>query len=140
MSRELDIKILTAVYGIKESKIHYGEEDTNKEWPEFIPSGKPWRTHQIDARPVPYFSTDASATYNLMLKFTNVFHWLIRSPFSPKYNYWIAGLTPLESTGWNGRSDYEAQGETMMESVCLVVLNYMASSVLAHDIIKPEEQ
>jgi hypothetical protein len=139
MSRELDIKILMAVYGIKNSKIHYSEEDTNKEWPEFIPSGKPWRTHQIDARPVPYFSTDASATYNLMLKFTNNFHWLIRSPFLPEYNYWIAGLTPSGVTGWNGKPDYEAQGETMMEAVCLVVLNLMSSSVLASYIIKEEQ-
>ncbi len=119
MSRELDIKILTTIYGIKESKICYGE---NKEYAEFIPSGKPWHTHEIDAKIVPYFSTDANATYHLMAKFTDKFHWLIRSPFTDEYNYWIAGLTPKGVTGWNGKPDYEAQGETLMEAVCKAAL------------------
>jgi len=49
--------------GIK--KIHYEEWDTEHQIPMFIPSGKPWRTHQIDAMPVPklYLSMDACLTW-----------------------------------------------------------------------------
>lgn len=36
-------------------EIFYEEYDTEKCWPVFIPSGKPRRTHSIDAIPVPDF-------------------------------------------------------------------------------------
>ena len=44
---------LANAIGIK--KIYYEEWDTEHQSPMFIPSGKPWRTHQIDAMPVPKF-------------------------------------------------------------------------------------
>ena len=40
------------------AKIHYGDWDTDHSYGEFIPSGKPWKTHAIDAKPVPNFRTD----------------------------------------------------------------------------------
>jgi len=50
--KELNERLAKAV-GIK--KIYYEEWDTEHSCPMFIPSGKPWRTHQIDAMPVPKF-------------------------------------------------------------------------------------
>ena len=61
MSTDIDLKILEVVYAIPRKKTW--------EYPEFldhyyyIPSGKPRRTHEFDARPVPAFSTDMAAAY-----------------------------------------------------------------------------
>ena len=121
MDRKMDLLILEKVWGIKPNKIHYQEWDDKKECPEYIPSGKPWRTHQIDAKPVPYFSTSPGACYELKLKLIDKYHWEIKSPFL-QGEPWFAGLTPLNVTGWNGNSDYQESGETEMEAVCKVVL------------------
>ena len=48
------------------AKIHYGDWDTDHSYGEFIPSGKPWKTHAIDAKPVPNFRTDRNATDMLL--------------------------------------------------------------------------
>lgn len=61
--RQLDVKLATELLGIK--KVYYSDWDEDKMSPEYIPSGKPWRTHQIDARPIPCFtlSLDACVGY-----------------------------------------------------------------------------
>ena len=42
-------------------KLHYQEWDDTKEFPYYIPSGKPWRTHKIDSKPVPKFTRSLDA-------------------------------------------------------------------------------
>ena len=37
-------------------ELHYHDWDNMREFPYYIPSGKPWRTHQIDSRPLPRFA------------------------------------------------------------------------------------
>ena len=64
--RELDLIIASKIFGIK--KIHYGKWDTEKKFPQYIPSGKPWRTHQIDAKPVPAFSTHIAHAWEIVEK------------------------------------------------------------------------
>jgi hypothetical protein len=54
----MDLLIAREIFGIK--KIHYEEWDTGHEWPNYIPSGKPWRTHRLDAEIVPQYSDDAA--------------------------------------------------------------------------------
>jgi hypothetical protein len=53
--KELNERLAINVLNIK--KIHYEEWDIDKQFPMYIPSGKPWRTHQIDARPIPNFTS-----------------------------------------------------------------------------------
>jgi len=119
MGRELDLAIADKIFGIK--KVYYSEWDTEKQNPEYIPSGKPWRTHQIDAKPIPHFSASPDANYALKLKMAEKYHWVIKSPFAPELQ-WIAGLTPLNISGWNGIPDFMAKGDTEMEAVCKVAL------------------
>jgi hypothetical protein len=52
--RELDALVAEKLLGIK--KLYYEERDTDKKYPRYIPSGKPWRTHRIDAHPLPRYS------------------------------------------------------------------------------------
>lgn len=47
-------------------KIHYGEWDTEKHCPMWIPSGKPIRTHAIDLRPIPEPDVDGAACMELL--------------------------------------------------------------------------
>jgi hypothetical protein len=57
--RCLDAWALPVLVGPKRGRIYYPDymEDAKKEFPYWIPSGKPWRTHQLDAMPVPRLST-----------------------------------------------------------------------------------
>lgn len=119
-NRELDLTILGLLCGVK--IVYYSDWDTKQEFnPQYIPSGKPVRTHMIDLKPIPSFSTDPCACYSLKLKMTERFHWIIKSPFSPNLE-WHAGLTPLNITGWNGVPDFQESGETEMIAVCKVSL------------------
>jgi hypothetical protein len=68
--------------GIK--KVYYEDYDEGKEYPMFIPSGKPWRTHKIDAMPVPDFVHDMNACIRLIM---------------PKLKRWEAGSNP-DGTVW----------------------------------------
>lgn len=131
MDRQLDLIIADKIFGIK--KVYYGEWDTDKSCPEYIPSGKPWRTHQIDAKPIPHFLTNPEACYCLKLKMADTYHWLIKSPFTSGAS-WFAGLTPHGVSGWNGSPDFMAEGSTEMEAVCKVAL--MAVGIIDKEKVK----
>ena len=71
--RELDVQIAEYVFSIK--KIFQPRDFKRAEdafWGtdeySFIPSGKSPRTHMIDARPVPHFSTDISCAMQILDK------------------------------------------------------------------------
>lgn len=57
----LDALIAARVFGIK--RLYY---PSGPLWPQYIPSGKPWRTHQIDAQPLPRFSQDIAAAWAIV--------------------------------------------------------------------------
>lgn len=119
IDRQLDLIIADKIFGIK--KVYYSEWDTGKEYPEYIPSGKPWRTHQVDAKPMPHFTTSPDACYCLKLKMAEKYHWIIRSPFTNGAS-WFAGLTPHGMIGFNGKPDFQVEGNTEMEAVCKAAL------------------
>jgi len=119
VGRELDLIIANKVFGIK--KIYYEEWDTEHELPMYIYSGKPWRTHRIDATPLPHFSTDPCGSYNVIIKMAEKYHWIIKGSRGVGFP-WIAGLTLLTEEEICGCSTYEAVGDTEMEAVCRVAL------------------
>lgn len=73
--RELDALVLECVFGFPRKRMfppEYWEEGDNPflcYW--FIPSGKPKRTHMIDARMVPDFSRSISAAWQIVDKLVN---------------------------------------------------------------------
>lgn len=76
-------------------KVHYHVEyDEAKEYPYFIPSGKPARTHSIDEKPVPWFSTDANAARLLMAeiekrpKILDNFFYHLEQQLENLHGYW----------------------------------------------------
>ena len=59
-----DAECLLLLY--PKADVRYGDWDTYHAYAEFIPSGKPWKTHSIDAKPIPHFTTDRNATAMLV--------------------------------------------------------------------------
>lgn len=53
-----DLRALFTLFGV--TKAYVWDYDEAGAWPEYIPSGKPWRTHRIDAQSVPHFHTHFS--------------------------------------------------------------------------------
>ena len=64
---QLDALVAVRVMGIP--KLHYfGYAKDGKKVPYYVPSGKPWATHSMDSRPVPRYSTDISAAWQVVEK------------------------------------------------------------------------
>lgn len=63
---DLDVLFLEKVEGFPARKTFLTEYSTD---PHYIPSGKPRRTHLIDARPVPRFSRDDSVALAALKRF-----------------------------------------------------------------------
>lgn len=64
----LDAEIARTIFKIKRLYTWNGEPWTGQEgeWLVYIPSGKPWRTHSIDAVALPRFSEDPGAAMMLL--------------------------------------------------------------------------
>jgi len=62
IDRALDLKLSEAM-GIT---IYYDEWDTAQEIPLHIPSGKPWKTHSLEAKPLPNFHNNYGAAFSLL--------------------------------------------------------------------------
>lgn len=64
--RATDIDVLVAM-GFPRKKVFFKEWDVAKTSPHYIPSGKPQRTHMIDAQPVPYFSASEMHAWSIVM-------------------------------------------------------------------------
>ena len=63
----MDVYVLRALYGVKRVYEMEGRPwSEGAPYPYYIPSGKPWRTHRIDAQPVPRFSTSIAAAWTIV--------------------------------------------------------------------------
>lgn len=118
--REIDIQVLE-IMGFPRKKLFYDDWDTDCRYLRYIPSGKPRRTHAIDAKPVPYFKTDIAAAWSLVERMNKTHHCLIKTPFMPGELY-FCGFTPHGVTGWNGVPDIYEPGETMPLAICSAFL------------------
>jgi hypothetical protein len=119
---ELEAIIIERIFDVKRSKIRH---ETGSNYQHYVPSGKPWRTHMIDARPVPWFSRDMTAAMQVVEAMAARGFWCqMRTPFRAGADgdgYW-AGFTPHSTTGWNGRPDHWTSAETLPLAICLAAL------------------
>jgi hypothetical protein len=63
-ARADDLAVLFRIFGVKRAFLD--PDDPEGRWAQYIPSGKPWRTHAIEARSVPAFHTSAGADYTVL--------------------------------------------------------------------------
>ena len=85
-----------------------------REWWMF-PAGDCWLANTFD----PCHRIDHA--WMVVEKMKDKYHWVIKSPFE-KGDTYMAGLTPLGVTGWNGRPDFMAQADTAPMAICLASL------------------
>lgn len=71
---EMDRLIAERIFGVKRLYDCEGKPcQADEPWPLYIPSGKPWRTHHIDAVPLPRYSTNvavAMTVFEAMVEMT----------------------------------------------------------------------
>lgn len=73
----------------------------------------------------PPYSTDIAAFKIVIDKMIERgFHWIIKTPFTPD-DYYFSGLTPIGVTGWNGKPDFSASGDSIMDTGCRTALKAM---------------
>jgi hypothetical protein len=109
--RELDALVAEKVMGADPSTVHWHLSNAT-----FLVDGK-W----VDVPPVPHYSTDIAAAWEVVEKMSQKYHWRIQSPFDVG-DEWYAGLTPRSVTGWNGRPDHYAGAPSAPLAICLAAL------------------
>lgn len=140
IEQELNIRLATHFLGIK--KIYYSEWDTDKSSPMCIPSGKPWRTHQIDARPVPCFTRDIDACFRVLVPKSKMDTlWIINNLDSPtpKIEYCFGFIRGKDN-------DLICWSRDLPEEDCLspiantpsLAVCYAIDKLLSHDVNKTD--
>jgi hypothetical protein len=119
---ELEALVLEKVFGFPRKKVFLFYEDSS--YQHYIPSGKPRCTHEIDARPAPWFSRSWEAAGMVVEQMAKKGYWCqIRNEFeSPGGIDCWAGFTPHGTTGWKGRPDHWTKAETVPLAICLAAL------------------
>lgn len=74
---DLDVTILVKVFNFPRKKVFKAYEESG--YYSYIPSGKPRRTHSIDARPVPWFSQSLDAAWTAADAFAERYGCTIRA-------------------------------------------------------------
>lgn len=102
----LDAEIQRRVFGTRALYCRYGEPwvETDRRSASdrlfYIPSGKPWRTHHIDAMPVPRYSSDMAAAWLVVERITDPSFRNLYTPHEPsptwmppgtRFAYWFDG-------------------------------------------------
>lgn len=116
--RELDALVAEKVMEWKPIQVLEG---TDASLTLYVEPGRRFTTWNA-SHPRPY-STDIAAAWAVVERMAELgFHCRIYTPFRPGEPH-FAGLTPHDCTGWNGRPDHEASGETPAAAICLAALS-----------------
>lgn len=94
---------------------------TCKDCRKYIPSGMDmkapsycWEKSDICDNFIPKIGV--ANVLRTIISMTDKYHLTIKSPFN-RGGKWIVVITPLGVTGWNGRPDFEGQGDELSEAV-----------------------
>jgi hypothetical protein len=123
--RELDALVAERVMGCRvewhEGRPYCGDGVTC-----CYPHAEPDRDAQLSGDLAPY-STDHNAAMQVVAALARRGYWLrLQSPFAPG-DPWFAGFTPHETSGWNGRPDFERKGDAAPVAICRASLLVVAA-------------
>lgn len=107
-TRELDIKLAMAM-GIA---VYFNEWDSSQEIPLYIPSGKPWKTHSLEAKLLPNFYSNYGAAFSLLDLFKEMTAFKLERGMAL---WWWCGLAFASGVSVKG------EGETAPIAICNVV-------------------
>lgn len=113
MSRELDVEIARVIFGIKRVYGRGGIGWAGEHELYYIPSGKPWRTHSIDAIPVPRYSTDIAAAWLVVERMRC--EWWVRI-WEPSRDMWAVTF-----------ADHRADAVSLPEAICAAAIDAIAA-------------
>jgi hypothetical protein len=124
--RDLDVLILCKVLGFRERQVFYQEPACGPEWPMFIPSGKPRRTHMLNAVPVPRFSTNTAAALELLETWPDLVE------LRRLYGRWRCALGEVKPMRGSAGRLWQTDAETLSLAICRCVL------LAAQDGVRPK--
>lgn len=111
--QKLNEKLAREFLGVK--KIYYSEWDEDKTSPMFIPSGKPWRTHQIDSCLIPRFTDSLDSCFQGLVRKLSKDSWdAIRFRETP--DGWVCQIYSDRL-----RVGYDGYGASPSVALCLAV-------------------
>lgn len=109
IDRELDLR-LAAAMGIT---VYYHEWDGSHEMPLYIPSGKPWKTHSLEAKRLPNYHGNYGAAFALLDMFKELTAFKLERGISP---WWWCGIAFSMGVSAKG------EGRTAPVAICNAVL------------------
>jgi hypothetical protein len=122
----LDIGVQRALWGTTRFYCRYGEP-----WKEtevhvsgdrvfYIPSGKPWRTHSIDAVPVPRYSTDMAAAWLVVERLRKIGLSICLSDEDDGWEIEVITIEALYGQGYRGCYVTKASAQ---EAICQAAIH-----------------
>ncbi|MCP5420753.1 MAG: hypothetical protein H6970_05075 [Gammaproteobacteria bacterium] len=110
IDRELDLKIAAAM-GIE---IYFNDWDARQEIPLYIPSGKSWKTHSMEARPLPSYHKNYGAAFSLLDLFKNMAGFKLERGLT---EWWWCGIEFISGLSAKG------EGITAPIAICNAILS-----------------
>jgi hypothetical protein len=121
--------IALKLFGVK--KVYYPdayhEKSTGGTWPYYIPSGKPWRTHHIDAIPLPRFAQSIGAVFQAVDKLIDMgFRRFRLEHICCVDNFsWAASISGLWDSVTTEKPEYGGAGKTRVEAICSMIIKIL---------------
>lgn len=131
--RGLDIEVIKTVFGVKRVHCRYGQPwdeataEHESDRPFYIPSGKPWRTHSIDAIPVPRYSQDIAAAWLVATRLVEQGYEVL---VSNEADGWSCELAVSEEMFKSGQRGYISIKATAPEAICAAALGSLREAAV----------
>lgn len=109
IDRELDLKLAAAM----DIQVYYHDWDAEREMPVYIPSGKPWKTHSLEAKPLPNFHSAYGAAFGLLDMFKELTGFKLERGIA---EWWWCGIAFASGVSAKGA------GPTAPIAICHAVL------------------
>ena len=118
--RTLDEEVARRIFGVKRLYGHGGKPwDGLDLYPQYILSGKPWRTHSIDAVTLPWFSEDRAAGWSVVERLVEIGLDVVLASVP---GGWEIEVVTTEALAQQGYAGCYVMKPTMPEAVCRAAL------------------
>ena len=122
--RSLDVEIARVVFKIKRLYGFDGQPwDGVDNFPQYIPSGKPWHGHQIDARTLPWFSRDIAAAWTVVERLREIGMGIV---IGNEPDGWEVEITTTETLYQQGYRGCYSRHAPIAEAICRAALAVFA--------------
>ena len=127
--RQINELIAYKLFGIK--RVYYPDWAAGKtyggDWPMYIPSGKPWRTHSIDGNPLPQCTKSIDAAFQAIDKLIEIGHGNFRLVHVCCVDgfAWAAEINGPYDNDLGGKPFYGGAGPSRQEAICSMIVKVL---------------